>query len=172
MKSIKINTEEFLQQPKGIKKSYLRILIFYLIAIIGFSIFLSLSIIYGPFLNGKSAPTEGFGKYLFENKNLTNAAGGMSIFAFCLMAAPFVCWFSLWMIGINQVSKSTYFHLALWIICAILMVLLLLSIIIFTRAAVYNFNINTVPNIPAPDAGTDSGETTVNAASVLIRCLM
>ncbi len=42
MKSIKINAEEFLQQPRGIKKSYLRVLAFYLVAILGFSILLAL----------------------------------------------------------------------------------------------------------------------------------
>ncbi len=94
MKSIKINTEEFLQQPKGIKKSYLRVLAFYLVAILGFSIFLALSIQFGPFLNSNS-DKGGFSQYLHTNAHLTNAVGGMSIFGFCLMAAPFVCWFSL-----------------------------------------------------------------------------
>ncbi len=94
MKSIKINAEEFLQQPKGIKKSYLRVLAFYLVAIAGFSIFLALSIQFGPFLNS-NPQQEGFSKYLYTNASLTNAVGGLSIFGFCLMAAPFVCWFSL-----------------------------------------------------------------------------
>lgn len=137
MKNIKIQTEEFLQQPKGVKKSYLRIFFIYLISIIGFSIFLSLSHIFGPFGGGSEITGSQLSKAFFINSVISNAVSIISITSFCLMIFPFVCLFSLWIIGVNQVSKSPYFHFFLWMICFILISLLLITLILFIRASVY-----------------------------------
>lgn len=137
MKSIKIQAEEFLQQPKGVKKSYLRVVFMYLISIIGFSIFLSLSYIYGPFGASAENANVAFSKALFINSELSRVVSILSCVSFGLMILPFVCLFSLWIIGINQVSKSPYFHFFLWLTCFILLSLMFITMIIFIRACVY-----------------------------------
>lgn len=137
MKTIKVQAEEFLQQPKGIKKSYLRVFFAYLISIIGFSIFLSLAYIYGPFGGGSEISDVSMSKAFFINSVLNRAVAIISIVCFCLMVFPFVCLFSLWIIGVNQVSKSPIFHFFLWLISFLLISLLLITMILFIRSAVY-----------------------------------
>lgn len=139
MKTIKVQAEEFLQQPKGVKKSYLRILFFYIFLIIGYSIFLALTVKYGPFKNDSIVDSIGFSKNLFSNKDLSNAVTIISIISFVFMVLPFICLFSLWIIGINQVSKSPYFHFFLWLTCVLLSIILIIVMIIFIRATLYNF---------------------------------
>ncbi len=139
MKTIKVQAEEFLQQPKGVKKSYLRIFSIFLFSAIGFSIFLSLTCIYGPF--GNSAQIEGnyLSKNFFLNNDLSYAVSIISIVGFALMVFPFVCLFSLWIIGVNQISKSPVFHFFLWFICAILLSFLLIALILFIRSSVHSY---------------------------------
>ncbi len=162
MKSTKNNVEEFLQQPKGVNKSWFRTMMVFIIAIIGFGVLLGLSMNYGNFLgknpNALSAPITSWMRNLTDNASLTNAVGIISILSFCLIALPFVCWFSLWMIGINQVSKSPFFHLFMWIIASVLMVLLLVCIVMFVRASVFDFN-NVAPVVPDTQVPAPEEET-------------
>ena len=139
MKTIKVQAEEFLQQSKGVKKSYLRIFMIFLISIIGFSIFLTLTCLYGPFVNSEEVVGVNLSKNFFLNYSLTYAVSIISIVAFGLMIFPFICLFSLWIIGVNQVSKSPIFHFFLWMICAILLTLLLIALILFVRASIYSY---------------------------------
>ncbi len=158
MKSTRNYVEEFLQQPKGVNKSWFRTMMVFLIAIIGFGILLGFSMNYGNFLgknpDAATAVPGTWAANLSKNTDLNNAVGVISILAFCLIALPFVCWFSLWMIGINQVSRSTFFHLFMWIIASVLMVLLLCCIIMFIRASVFN----PADYVPAPSV-PDGGDT-------------
>ncbi len=156
MKSTKTNAEEFLQQPKGVNKSWFRTMMVFLIAIIGFGILLGLDVNYAGFLGTalESGNKTDFISNLSNNQPLTYAVGVISILAFCLIVLPFVCWFSLWMIGINQVSRSPFFHIFMWLIAALLMVLLLICIVMFIRASVFNLNDVAPPQTEAPSEGT------------------
>ena len=140
MKSFIKQTKTFLEKPKGYKKSWLRIFSMFLISIIGFSILFSLTLQYGPYNTTSSVSEVSFSKNLFANAELSNAVASISIACFVFLVIPLIIIFSLWIIGVNQVSQSPYFHIMLWLIAFILISLLLISIIIFTRAAVYNFN--------------------------------
>ena len=134
------NVNNFLQSERGYKKSWIRSFIAILFLSIIFGIILGISYNYGP-LSGIEAP--GILNYvrilaLPTNAKLLEVATYMSITGICLMIFPFICGFAIWMIGINQVTKSPFFHLFIWLTILLSALISLICLVLFIRASIFN----------------------------------
>lgn len=147
-------TNRFLQKERGYKRSWIRSFIAILIFSIIFGVVLGISYNLGP-LSGSTAPSGvNYIRILAQasNANLLKVATYMSIAGICLMVFPFICGFATWMIGINQVTKSSYFHLFIWSSVAIAGILALIAMILLIRASIFNFTEFTDPSVQSQSA--------------------
>lgn len=134
------NIETFLQSPKGVKKSWIRTILTMTLCTIMFIIIISLSFQYGP-LSGQAQFT-GLGTSFYQVVNAPYLEAGtwIAVSGLCILVIPFIYLFAVWMMGINQVSSSKQFHLFLWIITFILVILALLTMILLIRASIFSIN--------------------------------
>lgn len=145
--NLMLNIHNFLEKPKGYKKSWYRIMICLFISVIFISIVLALSYTYGPVQS--TPPTEpetfsiNYSLYLIrafsENTGYLNSATYISFAAIILMIFPFICWIAIWTIGINQTGKSKIFHLILWITTFIVILLTFVSVILLIRSCIISY---------------------------------
>lgn len=149
------NVEQFLQKPRGYKKSWLRSLFALLLCTIAFSVIIGLSYTYGPLSGKTSTSLDLVGRFgQASNAQLLNTATYMSIAGLCILIFPFICAMATWLIGINQVSTSKYFHLFLWLSIALAIILSIVCIILIVRASI--FNETEFPAPPPEDGGESS----------------
>lgn len=141
------NVENFLQTKKGYKKSWVRSFLVIILCAICFGVVLGISYNLGP-MSGKIAQVNTYEWNLSQNGGLLESATYISIAGICIMVFPFICGMATWMIGINQVTKSKYFHLFIWIMVSIAVILAIIAIIFLIRASI--FNINEFPNTEPP----------------------
>ncbi len=132
----------FLNQPKGVKKSWVRTLMVMFVAFTIAIIVLMLILNFGPNTsNSLNANTD-----LYKNlhqlnvASFVNASSILTYIVFGLIVAPFIVLAAFWIIGINQTSKSKFFHFFMWIIAFLALLLALIALILFLRSAVTNNN--------------------------------
>ncbi|MGL4947975.1 MAG: hypothetical protein ACRC42_01135 [Mycoplasma sp.] len=140
------NVENFLQSPKGYKKSWFRVIAISTIAMIIFSIILGLSYTYGPLSIPPPPPEEPdaetfrfpLDKILQENPYFINTATWLSIAGFAIVGCPLIYVFAVWIVGVNKPSRTPYFHIFLWLVTFVLSVLAVVALIFFIRATIHN----------------------------------
>lgn len=149
------NIDNFLQSKNGYKKSWLRSFIAIFLCAICFGVVLGISYNLGPLSNKSfNLSQESYETTLAlpTNAYLLQCATYMSIAGISIMVFPFICGMATWMIGINQVTKSKYFHLFIWLMVTVAIILAIVSIVFLIRASI--FTLNEFPNVAPP---TESG---------------
>lgn len=131
------NISLFLQEKKGYKKSWFRSFFGIFLVIIISVIVIVISNVFNSSMEGSSV----FAKNLTENSELLIAANIMNYIALGFICFPFIILFTFWIIGINQTSKSKFFHLFMWIFVFLAILLSVISLIIFIRCGITNYNI-------------------------------
>ncbi len=136
------NIDIFLNKPKGFKKSWVRTLITLFVAFAIAITTLMLILNFGPQAsNSLNSNTD-----LYKNLNqanvlsFVNASNILTYIVFGMIAFPFIVLATFWIIGINQTSRSKFFHLFMWIIAFLALLLALIALILFIRAAITNNN--------------------------------
>jgi len=130
-------TESFISTPIGLKKSFTRTALAFLFGIIIFGIIIGLNATYGV---GGSA-TSGTLRYnLIYNEHLVNIASIFCYISLSLIIFPFVSLIGIWIIGVNNTTKTPAYNLFIWISAAIVILFSIIAIIIFIRASVYNLD--------------------------------
>lgn len=135
------NIETFLQSPKGVKKSWIRTILTMTLCATMFIIIISLSFTYGP-LSGQAQWTNGLGSSFYQvvNAPFLEAGTWIGVAGLCILVVPFIYLFAVWMMGINQVSSSKQFHLFMWIVTFIMVILALLAMVLLIRASIFSLN--------------------------------
>ncbi len=132
------NIESFLQSEKGYKKSWFRSFFGIFFVVVISIVVLVLAGIFGP---GTTSTAEiATNLALSPNSSYLSAAQLLMYISYGFIGFPFVILFSLWIIGINQTSKSKYFHLFMWIMIFVAIILVLVALILFIRASITNYN--------------------------------
>lgn len=131
------NIQQFLESKGGLKKSWIRTFIVLFLSLIIASIVLGIGIDYG--VDGPKFDSNiSLCVNLTQNKDLYIIAKDLCISIFVIGIFPIICLFSSWIIGINQTSKSKYFHLFMWFFVFVALVLSITTLIIFIRCCVFN----------------------------------
>lgn len=147
------NVSNFLHSERGFKKSWMRsfFVILFLSAIFG--VILGISYNLGPLANPTIPSGVNYIRTLSlpTNAKFLNVATYISIAGICLMVFPFICGFATWMIGINQVTRSSFFHLFIWLCIGIAGVLAMIALVLFIRSSIFNAN-----EFPNTDVSTSS----------------
>lgn len=143
-KSLWTNIDNFLQTKKGYKKSWIRSFIVILLCSICFGVVMGISYNLGP-MSGIDVSTSKDITYskilsLPSNAEMLKTATNLSISGICIMLFPFVCGIATWMIGINQVTKSKYFHFLIWFMVFVASILAIIAIAMLIRASIFNYN--------------------------------
>ncbi|MGL4950545.1 MAG: hypothetical protein ACRC4M_01740 [Mycoplasma sp.] len=158
------NVEEFLKTPKGYKKSWTRVGAFTLLSLIVFIVVICYSYINGPLSvpPPEETPDEepemflraikSISSIMQEPKNAVfiNAATWISITGLSLMATPLVYLLAVWIVGVNQPSRTPYFHIFLWVLVFIISILALIAMIFLIRSSIHN-----ISNLPPASSGDD-----------------
>ncbi|MGL4952104.1 MAG: hypothetical protein ACRC4L_03930 [Mycoplasma sp.] len=159
--------ENFLNSPKGFKKSWIRVSIFIILSLAAFITVICLSYTMGPLSIKPIVPEEDLpppdeeviaffssklSNVLQEQKNTVfiNAATWISIAGICLIATPIIYLLAVWIVGVNKPSKTPYFHIFLWLITFIIVVLAFIAVIFLIRASIHNIDNSFVEEIPPP----------------------
>lgn len=147
--------EQFLQTKKGYKKSWMRSLFGMIIAAIMIGVVMGFSYNQGP-LSGISIDAKDYNSIahnLSKHPDLINSATYICYAVIACFVAPFICGMATWLIGINQVTKSKYFHIFMWTMVLIAIILATIALIMFIRSTIY------LPQGVPQDAEASGGES-------------
>ena len=118
--------EQNLRIPERYKKTWLAIAIVSLI-ILGLSA-IPLACLMAPGLPQTIAAN------IASNDNFANAAKILVYVSYGLISIPYLYLTASWIVGIDNITKSKYFHLFIWVVYAIVTMLIVLAIIFCFRS--------------------------------------
>lgn len=128
-------TEHFLSSKNGYKKSWTRIFLAYGFAIFIFSLFIGLARTW-VFADGAS----GIWKENNDTLYYTNAGFIIAIIGYSFLVLPIIVILSSWIVGINQTTRSKYFHLFFYTTSFIAIVLALAICVLMIRSSIPSYN--------------------------------
>ncbi len=131
-------TENFLTSKKGYKKSWVRSFLVIFLCSVVYGVVLGYAYNVAPFTS-VSYPSDltNLGYRMSQNADLMRAATYLSYAGIAVYCTPFISGMATWLIGINQVSKSKYFHLFMWIMVMISALLAMIAMILLIRSTIY-----------------------------------
>ncbi len=124
------SVDRFLKTKNGVKKSWIYSSILLLMSLITFSI--SLIFIYGKF-------DEQLAIIFERNRTYIDAASYLTFTGFILMFAPVIWLFSSWMTGVNGVSSDKSFHIFMWVVYLIGLLIAICVVILMIRASFFPY---------------------------------
>ena len=133
------NIDSFLTSPKGYKKSWFRSFFGMFFVIVVAAVILALTFSFGP----NSSAVGKFHENLSYSgvQNWLESSTLLSYVSLGILTLPFIILFSFWIIGINQTSKSRFFHLFMWLVVALSILLIMIALVLFIRCSITNYNI-------------------------------
>ncbi len=177
-----VAAENFLSSRKGYKKSWVRSFLGIVFAAILVGIVMGISYNYGPFSNYVAVTSENsqgsgawsqLGYKLSHHQDLMRTATYISYAVIACFCTPFVCGLATWLIGINQVTKSKYFHLFMWFMVLLSILLAVVALMLMIRSTVYP--IQGIPPAENQDGGggANSDSSAQTASTVLnLQCAL
>ncbi len=159
-------TEKFLTSKKGYKKSWFRSFAAIIFASIIIGIVMGISYNNGPF-SGYSPDTtdanywKDFNFKIYRHSDLMYPATYLCYAAIACFCTPFICGLATWMIGINQVTKSKFFHLFMWFMVMVAVLLSLIALILLIRSCIWD----PVGLPPAEDTSGSEGDANTGATT-------
>ncbi len=160
-------TEKFLTSPKGYKKSWVRSFLGIILASIIIGIVMGISYNYGPF-SSYAADSKNYwelGYKLAQHKDLMVSATYLCYAVIGCFCTPFICGLATWLIGINQVTKSKYFHLFMWFMIFLSILLAMIALTLLARSCVYP------PQGIPPAENSDGSQPTDGQAGAVTQAL-
>lgn len=132
------NIEVFLTNKNGYKKSWTRIFMVYAICIAVFAVLLSLKV---SWIDNHSSSANQYWIKNEEHFGYITQSFYISITGLCFLGLPILVILSSWIVGINQTTKSKYYHLFFYIIAFIAFILALAVSILMIRSSIETMSI-------------------------------
>ncbi len=145
-------TEHFLTSKKGYKKSWVRTFIVIFLCSVIYGVVLGYAYNVGPF-SGNSYPNDlnSLGYRMSQHSDLMKSATYLCYAGIAVYCTPFISGMATWLIGINQVSKSKYYHLFMWCMVMVSVLLAVIAMIFLIRSTIYFPTGLAAPEAPPAD---------------------
>ncbi len=131
-------TEKFLTSKKGYKKSWVRTFLAIIFSSIIYGVVLGYAYNVGPFseITYKN-DLHDIAYRMAQHADLMKTATYLCYAGIAIYCAPFISGVATWLIGINQVSKSKYFHLFMWFMVMVSAMLAIIAMVLLIRSTIY-----------------------------------
>ncbi len=132
------SAESFLTSKKGYKKSWVRTFLGIIFCSIIYGVVLGYSYNNGPF-SGVTPPTDlnDLSYRMSFHTDLMKSATYLCYAGIAIYCTPFISGIATWLIGINQVTKSKYFHIFMWLMVMLSALLAIIAMIFLIRSTIY-----------------------------------